>query len=233
MNEADDKQESISKNLAITVSKGDLELPAQILEFTIDQIVDDGILKDIPFVGWIAKGLSVSQSISDRILFHKIIRFLFALEESNTDKKDRFRNKIIDDVTFEKKVGEHLLIVLNKIDAHDKASLVAKCFNHFLDDTIDHDYFVDLANIIERSTISDLKSLSVPRNKRVRFRSVGVAVSSGILVYGMCKNDDDEPDIGSRMSAHGEDLRHIFLGDNPEKYINEKANIAKRKELFG
>ena len=58
---------TIPDNIAITVSKSDcLELPAEILEFSIDQVLDEGLFKDIPVVGWVIKGLSIKQSISDQ-----------------------------------------------------------------------------------------------------------------------------------------------------------------------
>lgn len=223
----DEPKNSISRNLAITVAKDSLELPAEILEFTIDQVVDEGILKDIPFVGWIAKGLSISQSISDRILYHKILRFLVDLNVDNNAKRDVFRNKIISDPDLEKKVGEHLLVLLNKIDAVEKASLIAKCFNCFLIGTIDHDYFTDLSTTIERSTLTDLKALNNTRSKRTYFSNNGVAVSSGLLTSGIFKNDHDEPEIGYSLSEHGSDLQNIFRDQPPYRYNLNKAQKEK------
>lgn len=231
MTENNKKKESLSENLAMTVAKSNLELPAEIVEFTIDQIIDEGILKDIPVVGWIAKGLSVSRSISDRILFHKILRFLIALDENSEGSREEFCKKINDDPDFKKRVGEHLLILLNKIDAIDKASFLAKCFNYFLTGVIDHDYFIDLSSVIERSTIADLKSLCVPPNKRVVFRNISFAASSGILVYGIFINDDKEPEIGHRMSEQGSDLQDIFMNNVPEQYVEKKKREDKREEI--
>ena len=126
------KQESLSDNLAITVAEtGSLELPAGILEFTIDQAMDDGVLIDIPVVGWIAKGVPISRSISDRILHHKILRFLIELDVIGEGDREAFRTKIRNEPDFRKKVGEHLLILLEKIDVFDKTTLLAKCFDHF------------------------------------------------------------------------------------------------------
>lgn len=226
------KKESLSDNLAMTVAISNLELPAEIVEFTIDQIIDDGILKDIPIVGWIAKGLSVSRSISDRILFHKIIRFLVALDENNEGSRENFCKRINDDPAFKKRVGEHLLILLNKIDTIDKASFLAKCFAYFLTNVIDHDYFIDLSSVIERSTIADLKSLCVPCNKRVVFRNISFAASSGLLVYGISTSDDNEPEIGFKMSDQGSDLRDIFMGNVPYNYAQKKERENRHEELL-
>lgn len=208
-------KESLSDNLALTVAEtGGLELSAEILEFSIDQIIDNGILKDIPVVGWIVKGLSFTQSISDRILYHKILRFLFELEKINEADRQKFREKIQKEAGYRRKVGEHLLILINKIDAFDKVSLLAKCFEYHISGSIDLLYFIDLSHIIERSSLADLKALCVPKNQVVRFKSVGVAVACGILEFGLSEPDIDEelPQLGTRMSRFGRDLRDMFLG---------------------
>lgn len=226
-----DKKLSISEKLAETVSESNrIELPAEILEFTIDQVIDDGVLKDIPVVGWLAKGVSVSRSISDRIFHHKILRFLVELENVSSGDRDKFRERINLEQEYRRKVGEHLILLLNKIDAFDKTSLLAICFDHFLTSDIDYDYFVELSNVIERSTISDLKALCAPPSKRVEFGSVGVAVASGILEYGISTDNIDmgEPTLGTKLSKYGNDLRDMFLERFRERLAKE---IAQRKEF--
>jgi hypothetical protein len=227
------KKQSLSNDLAITIAKtGGVELPAEILEFTIDQVIDESIFKEIPVVGWLAKGVSVTRSISDRIFHHKILRFLMALEEVSKSKREEFRASVESDPSFRRKVGEHLLIVLNKIDAFEKTSLLAKCFDHYLTGDIDFQYFIDLSSIIERTPLSDLSALSVPPNKRILFSSVGVAVACGILEYGITDPSygEDTPELGTKMSTYGKDLRDIFLGQFRERKANEKK---QREALLG
>lgn len=227
------QKQSLSNDLAITIAKtGGVELPAETLEFTIDQAMDESIFKDIPVVGWLAKGVSITRSISDRIFHHKILRFLMALEEVSKNKREDFRASVESDPSFRRKVGEHLLIFLNKIDAFEKTSLLAKCFDHYLTGDIDFQYFTDLSNIIERTPLSDLSALSVLSNKRVVFSSVGVAVACGILEYGItdASYGEDTPELGTKMSTYGKDLRDIFLDQLRERKANEKK---QREALFG
>ncbi|MCI5107908.1 MAG: hypothetical protein MRY76_14455 [Pseudomonadales bacterium] len=208
---------SLSKNLASTVVEtGSIELPAEILEFSIDQVLDDSVLKDIPFVGWIAKGLSVSQSISDRIFHHKILRFLYALEDVSSGDKEKFQQKMDSDSDYRDRVGEHLILLLNRIDSLEKTKYLAICFDHLISGHIDYQYFVDLSNVIERSMLSDLKELSTPANKYPKYISPGVAVASGILEFGindpMIGSGSETPRLGTRLSIHGEDLKAMFDG---------------------
>ncbi|MBU2986806.1 hypothetical protein KO528_15685 [Saccharophagus degradans] len=227
------KNQSISNDLAITIAKsGGIEFPAELLEFTIDQVIDEGIWKDLPFVGWIAKGVSISRSISDRIFHHKVLRFLIELENINNGNRDYFRENIESDPEFRRKVGEHLIVILNKIDAFDKTSLLAKCFDHYLTKHINYEYFVDLSYIIERSLLGDLKSLCVPSNEVVKFSSDGIAVACGLMEFGIADHDFNEAqvELGTRMSKFGRDLRDIFLGRLRGRVDRERR---QREALFG
>lgn len=203
---------SISDNIADTVAEvGLIGLSSEILEFSIDQVLEEGLIKDIPVVGWISKGLSLQRSISDRILYNKILRFIFALESINSGSKESFRAKVKNDPKFKRKVGEQLLLILDRIDDLSKPEMIAKCFDLHLTGDLEFSHFVDLVQVIERSTIGDLEALSCSDNKRMLFGSVGQAVGSGILEYGICKSDTDEsPEIGTRLSRLGKDLRDVL-----------------------
>lgn len=227
-------EESISDKLVIAAT-GAVELPADILEFAIDQALDEGILKDIPFIGWIAKGLSVQRSISDRIFFQKILRFLHGLEGAADSNRDVFRLQIEQDPVLGRRVGEHLVVLLDKLDALDKPGLLAKCFTHVLTGKLDPNRFFDLAHIIERSTIADLKALGVPANEPIKFVSTGVAVACGIMEFGIVapETEGELPQLGTRMSRYGRDLRDIFLERFKERVEQENEGVARLNELFG
>ena len=227
--------ESLSDSLAITVAEtGSIELPTEILEFSIDQVLDDGILKDIPFVGCIAKGVSVGRSISDRIFYHKVLRFLIALKEVDDADREATRSKIRDDAEYRRKVGEHLVVIVDKIDAFDKATILARVFDHFLTDDIDHDHFVVLAQVIERSLVADLKALGVPDNQRIQFSSTGLAAACGILELGIAEPEvgEDLPQLGNRMSRYGRDLRDIFLDRFRSRAEDERVRREEMRARF-
>lgn len=122
-------------------------------------------------------------------------------------------------------------MLLDKIDHIDKTELTAKCFNSFIKNEINHEYFIDLAAVISKSTLSDLNSLCVSRNERVTFKSITMAASSGILDYGIFKNDENQPEMGHRLSDFGTDIRDIFLGEESSRYTRklEQKEQSKRR----
>ena len=58
-----------------------IEILAESSEVVIDQGLRDGLLKDIPVVGFVAKSIDVVSSIRDKLFASKIVRFLEAIEE--------------------------------------------------------------------------------------------------------------------------------------------------------
>ena len=204
------------------------------LEFSIDQALDEGLLKDIPLVGWIAKGISAARSISDVIFFNKIVRFLFSLENVDPQVHEDCRAMMRVDHDYRRRVGEHLVLILDKLDSLQKAEILAKCFGCFLDGDMDHDRFMDLAHVVDRASLADLKAIGVPDSQRITFRDNGLAASSGILEYGLTEtwSDEQKPELGTRLSKLGADLRDILLGRFKDRIAGEREQRRRMEELW-
>jgi hypothetical protein len=56
--------DTLSQNIAdsIVADPTGIELVGDIAEFTIDQLLSDGLLKDIPWVGWLFRAKSIYSS---------------------------------------------------------------------------------------------------------------------------------------------------------------------------
>ena len=236
----EETNDSLSDHLAVTVSKsGAIGLTSEMVEFAIDQTLESGVLKDLPFVGWIAKGFSISQTISDRILFNKILRFLTQLEQLPHQDKTEFQLRIQTEPEFRREVGEHLLNFLDRLDDLKKTEILASCFDHFLSGEIEHGYFVELSSAIDRLTSGDLSVISGSRSKRLRFPIIGRAVASGVMEYGVDEIGDGDEDLtlSWQITSLGRDLRDIVLGQyrgRDERLEKEReAKIREYNQKFG
>ena len=91
-----------------------------------------------------------------------------------------------------------------------------------------------MSHVIERTPLSYLKALSVPDNKRILFGSSGVAVACGILEFGLSEpvSEEDLPELGTRISQYGRDLRDMFLGRFRERLANKKEKKKQFLSLF-
>ena len=84
---------------------------------------------------------------------NKLLRFLLHLQALPTGDRTGFTQKMNDDPKFRRRVGEKLVLLVDKLDDLDKAEMVARCFDHFLSSDITYDEFCEFAQLIDRSLI--------------------------------------------------------------------------------
>ncbi len=133
-------------------------------EFTIDQLLEDGIFKNVPWVGWIFKARSVYTSISDRILLTKILRFLVSLRTTSHEEKQNFIKKIEADKKFRNQVGSKLLLIIDRLNDFEKVDILSVIFSAYLNNEIDYEIFCQIAQSIEDCFIVDLRALAKNQN---------------------------------------------------------------------
>lgn len=217
-NLADDLLPSILESKAATTS-------AEILEFSIDQIADDGILKNIPIVNWAVAGFSVYNSISDRLLFNKLLRFMSGLESSSLEDTETFRLTLDHDPKASKRISEQLLLHLDKLEDQSKPTALGKCFSHYLSGDISNDEYLDLASAICTVSAADLELLRSGTHK-VTFSRSGRFVSCGLAEFGITNLEDDEPELSFRVSKLGMILS-LILQDSYRQWLSDRAAEVK------
>src|SRR5262245_36123802 len=92
-----------------------IEGGSDILEFTIDQLLDDGLLKDFPVVGTAIKLAGIGKSIRDRLFLAKLHRFLSALPQIKDEEKAKFQEEVQSDKNYRNRVGETILLVIERL----------------------------------------------------------------------------------------------------------------------
>jgi hypothetical protein len=150
----------ISMPIDSIIKAENCELSLAIAECTIDQLLDDGLLKDIPWIGWIFKAKAAYASISDRILLAKVVKFLLALQFIDVKARNEFANTISTDDSRRKVVGTQLLIALDKINDIQKADILAAAFCNYIEGHIDYSKFTRIAQAIEQAHIDDIRALT-------------------------------------------------------------------------
>jgi len=73
--------------------------------------------------------------------------------------RDKFRVKMEADPAFRRKVGENLILLLERHDHFDKSSLLGKVFAKYISGEIDYDFFLRIATSVDRLPINDLRRL--------------------------------------------------------------------------
>ena len=228
------KDESLSNALADTVaSPQSIELTGELAEFTLDQAIGSEVLKDVPVVGWLAKGLSAASSISDRLLFNKILRFLTQLESLNSKEKAEFTAMVRIDRDYRRRVGERLILALDRVDEPHKLEILAKCFDLFLTGHLDYEEFSELAHVVDRAFLPDIRSLSVGKRRSLndgqRMAICGLATAA---TEKSVRGNREEFETRYQMSQIGLKLRTILKGTYRDFFAKHPESDRSRYLLL-
>lgn len=178
--EKKDLEDSLVSSIASPNLK---EIAIDIGELTLDSFLEDGIVKDIPIIGAIAKFYSLGITIRDRIFEIKILKFLKGLEDIPIEKREAFVKKISGSKKFERKVGQHLLVVLERIDDLDKPALLSKIFAAFVNEEISYDFFRRLSFVVDKLFLPDLEWLHLYHESPRYDEDISISLSNLGLVF--------------------------------------------------
>ncbi len=164
------------------------EIGYDIAEIAFDSLLDDGILKDLPIIGTIVKVFKGAMDIRDRIFIVKVARFLFHLTGTPFEHRQSFKQKINEEPKLKRRLGESLVLLLDRLDDLEKTDFMAKCFAAYLAGNISFDQFRRLAVALDMAFVDDLKTIcrdnveeeegiylaNLSRTGLVEFRASGV-----------------------------------------------------------
>ncbi|MDD5431845.1 MAG: hypothetical protein PHO70_02530 [Candidatus Omnitrophica bacterium] len=210
-----EKQISIENSLlAVIGNSGGKDLIKEASEIAIDHFLQEGILKDIPVVGTVANLFSIGIKTQGYIFTKKLQRFLFALSDISFQERQAFTARLDSDLKFRVRVGENLILLINKLDDMDKSELLARAFSGFVNNRYDYLIFHRLAVAIDRCIIQDLHKLE-RGNKRLHLEphEAQILSSAGLV------------ELEVIPQVRGEGVRNIYqiteLGDLFCKFILE------------
>lgn len=141
------------------LSAGVADIVSDVAELALDATLDEVLLKDVPVFGWLFKAYGVVTTIRERIFLSKVAKFLQATSTVSDREREKFREKLAANPEFSRKVGENLVLLLDRHDNMDKAQILGKAFSGYLRGEIDYNAFLKIAAAIDRAFIADLKNL--------------------------------------------------------------------------
>ncbi len=135
------------------------EILKDIAELGLDSALRDGPAKDIPAVNWIVGVGKTAIAVRDYFLIKKILRFFQGLDEVTQEERSRFLDRIENDEKYGRRVGETIVMYLDRYDHLDKADFLSKVFCAYGRQQIDYDDFLRISSSIDRAFIGDLNDL--------------------------------------------------------------------------
>lgn len=143
----------IEKNEILSLSK-------DLGETAIDSLLDNGIFKDVPFIGTGMSVVKLIKSVSDRILLTKIIHFINHLNLKNQGEIDGFKEKYFKDSDYSK-IGSKVLLILERADNATKIEWLAKSLRLFVDKDLNKQKFLRISSIINSAYTEDVQQIKI------------------------------------------------------------------------
>lgn len=154
-------EKDLGTSLIESVSQaGAVDVAADVGELALDSVLDVGLLKDVPVFGWLVKFYGAFRTVRDQLFLKKVASFLHGTRSASQEVRDRFRKKMKADPAFRRKVGECLILLLERHDHFDKSSILGKVFTAYMRGEIEYEAFLRIATSVDRVPITDLRRLS-------------------------------------------------------------------------
>jgi hypothetical protein len=132
------------------------DLVADAVEFSLDAITDDEVLKQVPFV----KVALALKGVGKRFSQRKTYRFVAALNNIPREERERFVRNLRADPRRAQKVVESFAVWLDRLDDEDKARLLARVFELYALGEIDFERSARFAGVIDRGHLPYLLAIS-------------------------------------------------------------------------
>jgi hypothetical protein len=152
--------ENLGDSLLVSITKaGAGDIASDVAEIALDSILEVGLLETIPVFGWLIKGYNVFGAIRDRTFLKKIANFLNGTEDISVLDKEQFLEKIKADPVLSRKVGESLVLLLERHEDFEKSYILGKLFSRYVRGKIEYEVFLRVAKAIEIAFIGDIRNL--------------------------------------------------------------------------
>ncbi|MDS3859535.1 hypothetical protein RIF25_01810 [Thermosynechococcaceae cyanobacterium BACA0444] len=178
--------DQLGDSLTETLAESELsDLSSEIAEVALDSFLQDGFLKDLPVINIITGLWKTGVTVRDFLLTKKLIYFLNEIQDIPAERRKRMLANLERDKEFRGKVGDNLMLLIDRLDSLGKARFLGKAFRAYVNESFDSSHFWDLALIIDRlpshyiQKIRDWQSLAIPSLSSIEhqlYLSVGVGI---------------------------------------------------------
>lgn len=128
-------------------------------ETFFDSHLEDGLLKEIPFLGTLIKLRNFGLSVSDYMLIKKVQRFIFTLDKVSKVERDSFFTKLEKNEKYKAKVNDNLLLLISASDDIDKPEMLGLVFSSYVQGYLDYERFMQFSTTVNALNANQFKLL--------------------------------------------------------------------------
>ena len=139
-----------------------IDLSMDVLEISIDELCENDIIRNIPFIKTIVTFYKVGTAIYERHLMKNTLQFIkrFNAKTINPKKLEKYRKRLNDNPNFAEDELGRVLFLLNKTIDSVKTEILANLFRNYVEETISWEQFCELSDITDRIFVADIAILS-------------------------------------------------------------------------
>lgn len=213
------KNKNIEKSIIESIKSSNLEgLITDSAEVGLDSLLENGIFKDIPFFGTLAKAYHTASNIKDALFARKVYMFLSSIQETTKSE----REKVVNDITRKKggeiAAGAAILELLDKLDDDHKTKLVGKLYVACAKGYIDVSQLLRATHVISNTYIDDLLELRlIEQDDHYTQEQKSTYVTSGLMITSIKKPAEftggqgfSISQLAHRISDQGLEIDYIF-----------------------
>ncbi|MRS05300.1 hypothetical protein EG832_19105 [bacterium] len=208
-----------------------IEAALENVEALVDAFTDNEILKSIPVVGTALKIIKGAGDIRDRLFAAKLMTFLRALEKVAPEIKEKIRQRVAESPNEAKRVGETVLLLLDRLADLDKADIIAKVFIAYTYGHLKSDEFQRVAQAVDQAFVSDLsvflQTHNFPEEKASQAPYMQSLYPSGLTKIVGGKTFDTAGELYFQRSALGNKLINAY---NQGKKLSQQAAASECQE---
>ena len=163
-------ENSVTKNLIMSFDKSlgyeVAECLSEYAEIGLDAVLEDEVLKEVPFLGTVVSVFKIGNTIRERSHLKKLILFLDTIDKEILDKEKYqfYREKIQDNLTFREKEIEYIILLLDRLFEENKAKNVGRLYLSYLDKVITWREFQSITSLLDRIIPQDIEILQELRD---------------------------------------------------------------------
>jgi hypothetical protein len=168
------KNANIGQALIQTIKESGIrDVSLDLAEMTIDSFLDQGIIREIPILKTVVSFFKSGICLRDALFLHKVTKFLLCLNNVSEENKQKFFQNLDENPNEIKKLGNTLVMIIERLDDLDKPEFLAKIFIAYINEKINFSEFRRLARAIDKACLDDINRLLEWSKTHIKFYEDG------------------------------------------------------------
>jgi hypothetical protein len=159
-NENENEKKDIEHAVSAVLRSDDAKaLAIDYAELGIDALFAEGIARDLPLISTFVGVAKIGVTIQDRLFAKKLFKMLGPLATIDTAERVDMIDRLERDPKYGRKVGEHLVELIDRVEAYRKPPMISAVFLAYQKNEIDADMLNRLTHAVERIPVFDIDAL--------------------------------------------------------------------------